>query len=66
MLSSFCAMMHNVHILKEAEKIINSFSESENCRVWFEDEAGQRFVPHGNIKIKSFEYASISMRKENV
>ncbi len=56
MLRAFCTMMHNRQILKTAENTINSFTESDNCRIWFEDEKGQRFIPHGKIKIHSIEY----------
>lgn len=58
MLSAMCAMLHNMQILNTAEKTINSFNENSNCRIWFEDEKGQVFIPHGKVKIKSFEYVS--------
>lgn len=65
MLHALCTMMHNQSVLKSAEKTINSFTEADNCRIWFEDEKGQRFVPHGKIKICSIEYAKFEPNPED-
>ena len=64
MLSVFCAMMHNSILLKDCEKTLNSFMDMPNSRIWFEDESGQRFVPHGRIKISSLEIAEIIVKEE--
>jgi hypothetical protein len=46
-------------ILKDCEKTLNSFIDMPNARIWFEDESGQRFVPHGRMKIGSVEMSKI-------
>ena len=64
MISAFCAMMHNGILLKDCEKTLNSFMDMPNSRIWFEDESGQRFVPHGRIKICSIEMSKIIIEEE--
>jgi hypothetical protein len=59
MMNGFFAMMHNYALLKDTEKSLNSFIDDPNTRIWFEDESGQRFVPHGRIKIGSVEMSKI-------
>ena len=63
MISIFGAMAHNVSIIKDAEKIINSFINADDCRIWLEDESGQRFVPHGKLKIGLLQMPKV-IRKE--
>ena len=64
MFDVFCAMMHNYILLKDIEKSLNSFIDGPNTRIWFEDESGQRFVPHGRIKIGSIEMSKIIIEEE--
>ena len=64
MISAFCAMMHNCMLLKDCEKALNSFMDMPNSRIWFEDESGQRFIPHGRIKIGSLEMSEIIIEEE--
>ena len=47
--------LHNVHVLKQAEETVNSFIESPDTTVWFEDEEGNCFVPKGTITINHYE-----------
>lgn len=63
-LGTFCAMMHNYNILQNAEKTINSFIDNNNTRIWFEDEKGQRFIPHGRIHIGSVELKMVITEEE--
>lgn len=59
MLNAFFAMEHNHYLIDNAEKTLNCFIDPPRSNIWFEDEAGNRFVPQGNIKIHSYEVVEI-------
>lgn len=63
-LGAFCTVMHNYNLLQSAEKTINAFINSKDTRIWFEDEKGQRFVPHGKIHIGSIELTTAITEEE--
>ena len=63
MLSIICNMAHNYTLIKQCEDTINSFFDSDNVKIWIEDDKGNRFIPSGNIKIGYLETVKPRIRR---
>ena len=55
------SIFHNLHAIKKAEDIINSFITNSNTTVWIQDSKGNCIVPEGEITINY--YAMLTERK---